>query len=86
MARKPGAFKNYVYREELFPTFAFRQTWERLSEIHDSRKACREFVAILKEAAEDNHEPDVSLFLERKLEKGDVATASEVQGKASVFL
>ncbi len=79
LVRKPGAFKNYIYKEELFPTLAFRQTWERLSEIHDSRKACREYVAILKEAAKGDQEQEVSLFLERKLESDSVAAASEVQ-------
>ncbi len=79
LARKPGAFKNYIYKEELFPTLAFRQTWEQLSTIHDSRKACREYIAILKEAAEGDREQAVSLFLERRLEEGHVAAASEVQ-------
>jgi hypothetical protein len=79
LVRKPGAFKNYIFKEELFPTLAFRQTWEQLSKIHDSRKACREYVAILKEAGQGDREQKVSLFLERKLEESGVAGASEVQ-------
>ncbi len=84
LVRKPGAFKNYIYKEELFPTLAFRQTWERLSVIHDSRKACREYVAILKEAAKGDQEQEVSLFLERKLESDGVVAASEVQALFTV--
>jgi len=79
LSRKPAAFKNYVYRDELFPTFAFRQTWEQLNHLYDHRKACKEYVAILKEAAQDDREQTVSLFLERKLSEGTVATALEVQ-------
>ena len=28
LVRKPGAFANYRYREEMFPTSAFRMAWE----------------------------------------------------------
>jgi len=79
LAKKPGAFKNYVYRDELFPTLAFRQTWELLESTHDCRKACREYVAILKEAAEGDREQTVSLYLERKLSNREVVTSTEVQ-------
>lgn len=79
LSRKPGAFQNYIFKEELFPTLAFRQTWERLSETHDSRKACKEYVAILKEAAVGDRERKVSLFLEGRLEAGGVAAAAEVR-------
>src|SRR5215831_3576912 len=30
LVRKPGAFSNYRYREELFPTSRFRMTWDAL--------------------------------------------------------
>jgi hypothetical protein len=30
--RKPGAFENYRYREELFPTSRFRMAWDELRE------------------------------------------------------
>ncbi len=79
LVRKPGAFINYVFKNEFFPTFAFRQTWEELTCRHDTRKACREYVSILKEAAQDDREEKVSYFLERALNRGTVASASEVK-------
>jgi len=79
LARKPAAFQNYIFKDELFPTLAFRQTWERLSGIYDSRKACKEYVAILKEAAVADRERDVSVFLEKRLENGGVVSSAEVQ-------
>ena len=79
LSRKPSAFQNYIFKEELFPTLAFRQTWEQLSKEHDCRKACKEYVAILKEAAVGEREHEVNRFLERQLESGKVVAAAEVR-------
>ena len=77
--RKPQAFRNYIYREELFPTLAFRETWKRLNQQLDSRKACREYVKILKEASVDDHEKIVNNFLENQLQNGLLPKSEEVQ-------
>ena len=37
LVRKPGAFENYRYREELFPTSRFRMAWDGLRELAPSR-------------------------------------------------
>jgi len=79
LIRKPQAFRNYIYKEELFPTLAFRETWERLSRELDSRTACREYVKILKEAAESDREPIVNSFLESKLQENILPRAIDVQ-------
>lgn len=78
LVRKPQAFRNYIYRDELFPTFAFRQTWEYLERELDSRQACREFVKILNEAARPNAESRVDEYLEECLIKGNVPKSDEV--------
>jgi len=77
--RKPQAFRNYIYREELFPTLAFRETWERLNKELDSRTACREYVKILKEAAEGEQESIVNSFLEEQLHCNILPSAADVQ-------
>jgi len=79
LSRKPQAFRNYIYREELFPTLAFRETWERLNQQLSPGKACKEYVRILKEAAEGNHEEIVNEYLEKQLEKHILPESSEVQ-------
>jgi hypothetical protein len=79
LCRKPQAFRNYIYREELFPTLAFRATWERLNRELDSRTACREYVKILKEAAEGDRESAVNQFLEEELHKDILPRAVHVQ-------
>ena len=54
LVRKPGAFENYRYREELFPTSRFRMAYDVLREAHPSRRASKEYLAILYLAAREN--------------------------------
>jgi len=50
LVRKPGAFENYRYREEMFPSTVFRQAYDRL--VHDDpRHASRRYLGILEWAA-----------------------------------
>jgi hypothetical protein len=51
LARKPGAFAGYIYREELFPRPSFRQAYDQLVSA-DERKADRHYLALLTLAAE----------------------------------
>lgn len=51
LVRKPGAFANYRFREELFPTLAFRRAYDALQVTHGAR-ADIEYVRILKLAAD----------------------------------
>jgi hypothetical protein len=53
LVRKPGAFENYRYREELFPTHRFRMAYDELKRRHPSRSA-KEYLEILHLAARDN--------------------------------
>jgi hypothetical protein len=50
LVRKPGAFENYVYREELFPTSRFRMAYDALHEAQPQR-GHKEYLAILYLAA-----------------------------------
>ena len=50
LVRKPGAFENYRYREEMFPSTVFRQAYDQLVN-DDSRHASRRYLAILQWAA-----------------------------------
>lgn len=51
LLRKPGGFRNYRYREDLFPQDIFRQAWEALNEQLPPRKADLTYLRILKQAA-----------------------------------
>jgi hypothetical protein len=50
LVRKPGAFANYVYREELFPTSRFRIAYDALRESH-AKRCDQEYLGILYLAA-----------------------------------
>jgi hypothetical protein len=51
LLRKPGGFRNYRYRDDLFPSFVFRQAWERLGQWYAPRKADLIYLRILGLAA-----------------------------------
>lgn len=51
LLRKPGAFSNYRYRDDLFPTLSFRKAYDKLCENLPQRKADLEYLRILKQAA-----------------------------------
>src|SRR5258708_33980708 len=51
LVRKPGAFENYRYQEDLFPTSRFRMAYDALKETTPSRSS-KEYLKILKLAAE----------------------------------
>jgi hypothetical protein len=51
LIRKPGAFENYRYQEDLFPTSRFRMVYDALKETIPSRSS-KEYLRILKLAAE----------------------------------
>ena len=70
LMRKPGAFENYRYQEDLFPTSRFRMAYDALKETTPSRSS-KEYVRILKLAAEAGEvQVDEALreLLERKTE------------------
>lgn len=51
LIRKPGAFGEYRYREDLFPSLVFRRAYDRLVEAGAQRTADLEYLRILREAA-----------------------------------
>jgi hypothetical protein len=66
LLRKPGGFRDYRYREALFPTLVFRQAWEALNRWHSPRKADLIYLRLLRLAArtlESEVEAALSLLL-----------------------
>ena len=51
LIRKPGAFSQYRFREELFPSELFRWAWDCLSKELSTRTAEREYLQLLHHAA-----------------------------------
>lgn len=77
LVRKPGAFANYSFREELFPHLAFRRAYDRLRETQGER-ADKAYLEVLQLAAMGS-ECDVTLALELLLAEGHEPTAAAVK-------
>ena len=54
LIRKPGAFENYRYREDLFPTSRFRSAYDNLKQRHSQTTAARQYLNILYLAARES--------------------------------
>lgn len=76
LARKPGAFAGYIYREEMFPRPAFRQAYDRLAGA-DAPKADRHYLALLVLAAERG-EDRVAEALGASLRAGNVPWPADI--------
>lgn len=86
LLRKPGGFRNYRYRDDLFPQNVFRQAWEALQERYSPRRADISYLRILKLAAHGS-EADVAVALERLLDTSatwDDQTVAEQLAPAAV--
>lgn len=70
LLRKPGGLRDYRYREALFPSLVFQQTWERLNQTYAPRKADLIYLRILHLAAQQL-ETDVATALATLLKTGD---------------
>ena len=57
LVRKPGAFENYRYRSDLFPTSWFRLAYDALREEHGPKRGAQEYLAILLLAARRGEAP-----------------------------
>jgi hypothetical protein len=77
LVRKPGAFANYRYHEQMFPSLAFRQAYDELRKT-SPRKADLEYLRILKLAA-DEMECDVEAALQLHLVEGRPISSADIR-------
>ena len=54
LVRKPGAFENYCYKDDLFPTSQFRIAYDILRHQHGIKQANKQYLKILELAAKEN--------------------------------
>jgi hypothetical protein len=66
LLRKPGGFRDYRYRDDLFPSLVFRRAWERLNRWQSPRKADLAYLRILRLAAR-KMESEVAAALDKLL-------------------
>jgi hypothetical protein len=77
---KPGGFRDYRYRDDLFPTRVFRRAWEDLCRRLPPRRADLAYLRILKLAAV-TMESDVARQLEVLLAGGGAWSDETVQAR-----
>jgi len=77
LLKKPGAFRNYQFREELFPRLVFRQTYDALLR-HNDERADKEYLRILNQAALGS-EDSVCNALGSLLETGTLPSSEAVR-------
>jgi len=85
LVRKPGAFERYRYREDLFPTLAFRRTFDALSATLSSRSADMNYLGILHLSSR-TMESEVERTLLLMLENKDVPTLDKVKAVVTPVL
>ena len=78
LVRKPGAFAQYRYRDDLFPTTRFRIAYDALCGGHTTLEASREYLQILDLAAHES-ETRVDAILERLLGTEAVLSAKKIE-------
>jgi transposase len=78
LVRKPGAFKNYRYKEDLFPTSQFRIAYDLLCSQHGSKQGNKHYLKILKLAAKKS-ETLVNESLRFLVRRGDVIDYKTVE-------
>lgn len=86
LLRKPGGFRNYRYRDDLFPQAVYRQAWEALNRRLPPRQADLTYLRIIKQAAlglESDVAQALTLLLEQNQTDWNENTVRELTGGLS---
>jgi hypothetical protein len=82
LVQKPGAFAQYRYRDDLFPSLVFRKAYDAFAAALPTRKADLEYLRVLHLAA-STMESQVELALERLLTAGDLKSVDQVKAQVA---
>ncbi len=83
LLRKPGGFRRYRYRDDLFPSLVFRRAWEALQVWYAPRRADLAYLRVLQLAAKQL-ECDVAIALELLVEAGKKWNETDVSALLAV--
>jgi hypothetical protein len=78
LVRKPGAFARYVYREEMFPSMAFRRAYDAIQSPHQGTRGDLEYLRI-RHLAASTREADVEAALDLLLSEHRAITCEAVK-------
>lgn len=77
LVRKPGAFENYRYRDDLFPTTRFRMAYDQLKK-HNPSTSSKQYTQLLHLAATESEE-GVDNALRILFDRGDLISVEPVR-------
>jgi hypothetical protein len=83
LLRKPGGFRRYRYRDDLFPSLVFRRAWEALQSWYGPRRADLAYLRVLQLAAKQL-ECDVAIALELLVAAGKKWDETDVESLLAV--
>jgi hypothetical protein len=78
LVRKPGAFENYRYRDDLFPSSRFRIAYDDLKQRHSQSMAAKQYLNILHLAARES-ETAVDDVLQMMIDKNIIICDEQVE-------
>jgi hypothetical protein len=78
LVRKPGAFENYRFREDLFPTHRFRMAYDQIKEVCETTLATKGYLALLVLATLEG-EAAVDRALEILLVRAEAITVNRLR-------
>jgi hypothetical protein len=78
LVRKPGGFSRYIYREEMFPTLAFRRAYDSIQQHQPSVRGDVEYLRILHLAA-STMEADVEAAITLLLADRQTITSEKIK-------
>jgi hypothetical protein len=78
LIRKPGAFENYKYKQDLFPTTYFRIAYDKLVCDHAGKTAVKQYLKLLYLAAKTS-EAKVNQILKQCIEADKKIDADEIR-------
>jgi len=80
LVRKPSAFENYRYKDDMFPTSQFRIAYDILRRQHGTKQANKHYLKILELAAKENQTAvnEALRFLINQAETIDFATVKQI--------
>jgi hypothetical protein len=81
LKRKPGALRYLIYRDDLFPTYAYHRAWQALDDALDARHACRNMVALLDIAANGNCVEELAQRIDAALDAGKLPDIAELKSE-----
>ncbi len=89
LRHKPGAFKNYRYRDAMFPTIRFRIAYDSLKERYTEKSAAKRYLSILNLAAKESEiavDNALRVLIDKNMEIGKDQVEALMQSKESVFI